>query len=120
LSVTESRDGLDRDRHLGAAAGEKRVEGAEVTGDGNWGLELPAPSVPNSCAEAPKQVELRSITESTACWIEASAKAETHGGPVPRELNDSDVVKEAEFNATDMRDGCGDRPRNVCLLQATG
>ena len=116
LGVAESRDRLDGDLCL--LVTYECVEGAEVTGDVERSLQLPAPSVSNSCAKATEEVELRCVAQAAASWVEAGVELEADDRAVAHRIDDGEAGQEAELNAADGGMGHGHRPSDIDLPQA--
>jgi hypothetical protein len=116
LGVVEPGDGLDRDRLV--APRQQRVEGAEVAGDVQGRLELPAPSVADACAEAPKEVQLGRIAEAAAGRVEAGVKPQPNRCTVPGQIGELDDA-EAALEPADVEPRGAEGASHIGLAQPT-
>ena len=101
LGVPESCDRFHGDGCI--EVGEEGVEGAQVAGDVEGCLELPAPSVSNSCTQATEEVELGRVAQATTGRVEAGVEPEAHDCAVPHEVEEAKVPGETALDAADVR-----------------
>jgi hypothetical protein len=101
LGVTQACDGLHHDPDV--AVGEERVECAQVAGDVEGSLELPAPSAADPCAEAAEKVQLSRVAEAAPGRVEAGMQAEADGSTVSRKIGYCQISEVPVFHATDPR-----------------
>jgi hypothetical protein len=115
LCVAQTGDCFYCDLYV--APGQERVERSQVAGDIEGSLELPAPSVADSCAKSPEKVKLRSIAETATGRVEARMEPQADDGSVAGEIRELDNAESA-LQAADVRTRGARGPRHIGLAQA--
>jgi hypothetical protein len=118
LGISEARDGFYGDRD--GATRQERIKGAKVTGNVEWGLELPSPSVSNSYSQSSQQVNLGRVPQATRRGIKADMEAKANRSGVLGEISDAEIVKPARFHTADPGGRSADGSSNLDLPQSRG
>jgi hypothetical protein len=116
LGVVESGDRLDRDRLV--VPRQQRIEGAQVAGEVEGRLELPAPSVADARAEASEEVQLGGVAEAAADRVEAGVKPQPNRCAVSGQISELDGT-EAALEPADVEARGAEGAGHIGLGQTT-